>query len=88
MYCGYGTCTVIPTCFMLWGVGGLCVYYLGPSMPNFRVWGFYLQGGICYGYDDYLVWGLCAFEPFCRNVGFLWALNYGYAYFVLVGHGL
>ena len=21
MYCGYGTCTVIPTCFMVWGVG-------------------------------------------------------------------
>ena len=88
MYCGYGTCTVILTCFMLWGVGGLCVYYLGPCMPNFRVWGFYLQGGACYGYDDYLVWGLCAFEPFLPKRWVLWASNYGYAYFVLVGHGL
>ena len=33
MYSGYGTCTVIPTCFMLWGLGGLCVYYLEPCMP-------------------------------------------------------
>ena len=56
MYCGYGTCTVIPTCFMWWGVGGLRAYYLGPYMPNFRVFGFYLQGDACYGYDDYLIW--------------------------------
>ena len=52
------------------GCWGLQVYYLGLYMPNFRVWAFYLQGGACYGYDDYLVWGLCAFGPFCRNVGF------------------
>ena len=23
------------------------------------VWGFYLQGGACYSYDDCLAWGLC-----------------------------
>ena len=82
MYCGYGTRTVIPTCFMVWGVGGLPVYYLGPYMPNFRVWGFYLQGGACYGYDDYLVWALCVFEPFCQNVGFCGPFIYSYAYFL------
>ena len=87
MYCGYSTCTLKPTCFMLWDVGGLCVYYLGPCMPNFGVWGFYLRSGACYGYDDFLVWGLCAFGPFYRNVGFV-ALDYGCAYFVLVAHGL
>ena len=38
-------------------------------MPKFWVWGFYLRGGACYGYDDYLVWGLCVFEPFYRNMG-------------------
>ena len=44
-------------------------------MPIFWVWGFYLRGGACYSYDDYLVWGLCVFEPFFfffffyRNVG-------------------
>ena len=70
MYCGYGTCTVIPTRFDVLGHWGLCVYYLGLCVPNFRMWGFYLWGGACYGYDDYLAWGLCAFENFYRNVGF------------------
>ena len=57
-------------------------------MPNFRVWGFYLQGGACYSYNDYLAWGLCVFEPFCLNVGFCGLLFIVTPIFVLVGHGL
>ena len=92
---GAGTCILVTVRVLLyrfvltsWGIGGLCVYYLEPCMPIFWVWGFYLRGGACYGYDDYLVWGLCVFEPFLPKRRVLWALDYGYAYFVLVGHGL
>ena len=48
---------------------------------NLWVWGFHLWGGACDGYDDFLVWGLCAFEllPKCRV---LWALNYVCTYCV------
>ena len=73
---GAGTCILVTVRVLLyrfvltsWGVGVLCVYYLEACMPKFWVWGFYLRGGACYGYDDYLVWGLCVFEPFYRNVG-------------------
>ena len=92
---GAGTCILVTVRVLLyrfvltsWGVGGLCVYYLEPCMPIFWVWGFYLWGGACYGYDDYLVWGLCVFEPFYRNVGFCGPWITVTPIFVLVGHGL
>ena len=71
MYFGYGTCTVIPICFNVLGHWGfVCLLPGGVYAKFFWVRGFYLRGGACYGYYDYLVWGLCVFEPFYRNVGF------------------
>ena len=31
----YAMFTIFPTCFMLWGLWGLCFYYLEPCMPIF-----------------------------------------------------
>ena len=36
-------------------------------MPKFMSVGLLFMGGACYGYDDFLVWGLCAFELFAET---------------------
>ena len=67
MYCGYGMCTVIPTylwCGVVWFV---CLLPRALCAKMFWVWGFYLRDGACYGYGDYLVWGLCVFELFVET---------------------
>ena len=49
------------------GVGFVSLLPRGRVCQILGVWGFYLRGGACYGYDDYLAWGLCVFEPFAET---------------------
>ena len=87
MYFGYGTCTVIPICFNVFGHWGFCV---------FATWGRVCQnfgcGAFIYGVVPVTVttitWsGACVRLNFSPKRRVLWALNYGYTYFLLVGHG-
>ena len=63
----YSTHAVIPTCFMMWGVGFVSLLPRGRVCQISGVWGFYFWDGACYGYDDYLAWSLCVFEPFAET---------------------
>ena len=87
MYCGYGTCTVIPTylwCGVLWFV---CL------LPRAVCAKFYECGAFIHGVVFVTVTMISWFVA-CVRLNFLpkrrvfWALNYGYTYFVLVGHWL
>ena len=49
------------------GVGFVSLLPRGHVCQISRVWGFYFWGGACYGYDDYLAWGLYMFEPFAEK---------------------
>ena len=75
---GVGTCILVTVRVLLyrfvltsWGVGGFVCLLPGGVYANFFWCGAFIYGGgACYGYGDYLVWGLCVFEPFYRNIGF------------------
>ena len=51
------------------------------------MWDFYLWGGACYGYDNFWIGSLCAFELLPKR-RVLWALCYGCTYIVLMGRCL
>ena len=87
MYCGYSTCTVKPTCLLcgvLWFVGLLP---RGVCAKNFECGAFIYGVVLCYGYDNFLVWA-CVRLNFSPKRRVLWALDYGYPCFVLVGRWL
>ena len=89
---GAGTCIFVRVLlyrFVLtsWGIGGFVCLLPGGVYANFWAWGFYLRGGACYGYDDYLVWACVCLNLF-TDVGFCVPWILVTPIFVLVGHGL
>ena len=87
MYCGYGTCTGILT--YLW-CGVLRLVCLLPRAVCAKI---YWCGAFIYGVVLVMVmtiswFGACVHSNFWPKRRVLWALNYGYTYFVLVGHWL
>ena len=92
---GAGTCILVTVRVLLyrlvltsWGIGGLCVYYLEPCMPIFWVWGLLFTGWCLLRLRRLLGLGLVCVCTFLTKRRVLWALDYSYAYFVLVGHAL
>ena len=67
--------------FVVWGWGLVSLLPMGGVCQVSGVWDFYLRGGACHGYDNYLAWGLCVFEPFAE-MQILWVFYYGYVYYL------
>ena len=83
MYCVYGTHAVIPTCFMVWGVGFVSLLPRGHVCQISGVWGFYFFGVVLVMVMTITWPGACA----CLNL--LPKRRFCEPYIsVLVGHGL
>ena len=87
MYCGYSTCTVIPTylwCGVLWLV---CLLPRGVCAKIYEC-GAFIHGVVLVTVTTISWFGACVHLNFSPKRRVLWALNYGYTYFVLVGRWL
>ena len=75
---------------LICGVGccGLFVYYLGVCVPKFYECGAFIYGVVLVTVTTISWFGACVHLNFSPKRRVLWALNYGYTYFVSVGRWL